>query len=56
MEMRASHAMLASKFAWVYGERERENDISYTFPSVIPFSFAVIAVLCEVHKQEARLH
>lgn len=43
----------ASKFAWVYEEKDK---ISYIFPSVIPLSFPLIAVLCEVHKQEARLH
>lgn len=43
----------ASKFARVY---EEGDNISYIFLSVIPFSFPLIAVLCEVHKQEARLH
>lgn len=45
--------LAASKFAWVYEERD---NISYIFPSVIPSSLPLIAVLCEVRKQEARLH
>lgn len=53
MEMQASHMHAASNFAWVY---EEGDNISYIFPSVIPFSFPLIAVLCEIHKQEARLH
>lgn len=46
------HMHAASKFTWIYEEKDK---FSYLFPSVIHFSFPLIAALCGVHKQEARL-
>lgn len=53
MEMQASRACCLQVCHGLWGERD---NISYIFSSVIPLSFPLIAVLSEVHKQEALLH